>query len=605
MKKEIIIFGAGQYGKKALEYFGKEQVYCFVDNNRELTGKKIAGVLVNSFEQLQQIYEEYRIVIAVDARKAKIIAEQLEKAGIKNYELFINLVQKITKGSVRDYVDYNEVRKKAELWVDKNSVFNEGIINSTSREKSYPEVTGYYIPTLLKWGYKERALSYAKWLCSIQKQDGSWFDTDDQAPYIFDTAQILKGLLAIRNIYQAVDLHIRKGCDWIVSRVQESGRLLTPDESLWGEYGECSELIHLYCLEPLYQAAEIYQVRKYAIAADKVKDYYLREEKHEILNFNLLSHFYAYIMEALCDIGETELAREAMDKIAKLQRQDGSIPAYKNVNWVCSTGVFQFAIVWYKLGELEKGNKAFRYACSLQNPSGGWYGGYATKEQVNVTEEKEYPTYFPDSEISWAIKYFFDALYYKCRLEFEIQSDNFFEHIDKTDGRYQFVLHEIQKAGKNQKICDVGCGKGRYLHNLLEDTKENYFFGVDLSEKVMKYINPIVETRQGSLTQCPYEDEAFDIVYTAEALEHAVCIENAIKELLRITKKGGKVLVLDKNESARGYLELEEWEQWFSDEFFESYAYKLGYRLEIVNNISYDDGKRDGLFNGWILHKEG
>ena len=76
-------------------------------------------------------------------------------------------------------------------------------------------------------------------------------------------------------------------------------------------------------------------------------------------------------MEALCDIGETELARRAMEKVSALQREDGSVPAYQNVNWVCSTGLFQFALVWYKLGEREKGNRAFRYACSLQNPTGG------------------------------------------------------------------------------------------------------------------------------------------------------------------------------------------------------------------------------------------
>lgn len=602
MGKKVILFGAGQYGRKALEYFGQEQVYCFVDNNIDLVGEKIEGVPVISFGQLKEIHQKYQIIIAVDARKAKTMAEQLKEAKIENYQLFIDLVQKVTKGSLRDSLDYIEIRKKAEQWIENNSIPGEGIINSTLRKKSYPEVTGYYIPTLLKWGYRERALAYAKWLCSIQKEDGSWFDTDNQAPYIFDTAQILKGLLAIRKLYPQVDKNIKQGCQWMLSCMDENGRLITPDKKLWGEQ-ECSELIHLYCLEPLYQAAEVYQMEEYKAAADKVKNYYIREQKSEILNFSFLSHFYAYVMEALCDIGEKELAKEAMEEIAELQTGEGMVPAYRDVNWVCSTGLFQFAIVWYKLGELEKGNKAFHYACSLQNPSGGWYGGYATKTQVKAIEEKEYPTYFPDSEISWAVKYFFDALYYKCQLEFEIQAESFFDTIDKKDGRYQFILQEIEKISGEKKICDVGCGKGRYLHNLLEDTKDTFLYGVDLSEPVMEYISPLVERKKGSLTCCPYEDEAFDIVYAAESLEHAVCIENALKELLRVTKHGGKVLILDKNESARGYLELEEWEQWFSDEFFESYAEKMGYQLEIVSNISYDNGRCDGLFNGWILNK--
>ena len=45
------------------------------------------------------------------------------------------------------------------------------------------------------------------------------------------------------------------------------------------------------------------------------------------------------------DIGESALAQQAMDKMAKVQREDGRIPAYKNVNWVCSTGMFQLAVV--------------------------------------------------------------------------------------------------------------------------------------------------------------------------------------------------------------------------------------------------------------------
>lgn len=124
----------------------------------------------------------------------------------------------------------------------------------------------------------------------------------------------------------------------------------------------------------------------------------------------MLSHFYAYVMEGLVDIGESEIAREAMKKIAILQRESGAVPAYKDCSWVCSTGLFQLAIVWYKLGENERGNRAFEYACKLQNKTGGWFGSYLVKENP-----KENNTYFPMSEISWANKYFLDAYYLRNR----------------------------------------------------------------------------------------------------------------------------------------------------------------------------------------------
>ena len=46
----------------------------FVDNNKEIVGEKIEGVSVISFDKLKDIYENYEIVVTVDARKCKILA---------------------------------------------------------------------------------------------------------------------------------------------------------------------------------------------------------------------------------------------------------------------------------------------------------------------------------------------------------------------------------------------------------------------------------------------------------------------------------------------------------------------------------------------------
>ena len=85
---------------------------------------------------------------------------------------------------------------------------------------------------------------------------------------------------------------------------------------------------------------------------------------------------------------------------------------------MCSTGLFQLAIVWYKLGNIEKGNRALEYATKLQNKSGGWYGSYGDYEKMDGRNKEYFPTYFPISEISWAVKYFLDAIYYKNVAEF-------------------------------------------------------------------------------------------------------------------------------------------------------------------------------------------
>jgi len=601
MNKQIVLFGAGAFGKKALDYFGGDKVAFFADNNHQLEGTKIQGKEVISFDELKRIHKEYQVVISVDARKVPELAIQLENGGIADYTTYLELVHQLKKPSA-DNVQWLDVCKKAQQWILRYSVKGEGIVNNSDLLKSYPEVSGYFIPTLMRWGFRDLALTYARWLCSIQHTSGAWYDTEGKEPYVFDTAQILKGLLAVRDELDGADEAIRKGADWILSNVEESGRLTTPSQRAWGEEGVCSELIHLYCLTPLLKVAEVLGDAKYRTAAEKVADYYTSQHGAKIQEFGFLSHFYAYVMEALYDLGRKDMIAQPMEHLAQILDKKGFVPAYQDVNWVCSTAMFQLAVVWFKMGDLSHGNKALAYGAKLQNESGGWYGSYPTTNCPKAADRKEYPDYFVSSEISWAVKYFLDAVYDKQKLEFEAQAPVFLENIERSDGRYQVIFSEV-KSRHAVKICDVGCGKGRYLKNLLQDIPQAEYHAVDISENVMESVKPPVEKKLGILTQIPYTDEYFDLVYTSEALEHSIFAENAVKELLRVTKPGGEVVVIDKNQSAMGLLEIDEWEQWFTDAFFEEIAKESNCRLRIIRNISYDGGLADGLFNAWILEK--
>lgn len=316
-------------------------------------------------------------------------------------------------------MDYKTIYNKAVEWIAANTIEGNGITVTSKEKVIYPEVTGYYIPSLLEWGDKERAIAFAKYLCSIQKEDGSWYDAYDNAPYVFDSAQILKGLISIRGILPEVDSHIIKGCDWILTNMHPDGRLTTPSKDAWGNNEDfCSELIHIYCLTPIRDAGRIFNRNDYCEAVEKILAYYKKNKMDRIANFSLLSHFYAYVMEGLFDLGETEIVRDAMHRIERYKNRKNGIPGLNDVPWVCSTGMFQLALVWYKLGELGKGNELFDYACSLQNESGGWYGSYPAPSLFSCFYcGRKKPYYFPDAEISWANKYFLDALAYKKKLE--------------------------------------------------------------------------------------------------------------------------------------------------------------------------------------------
>ncbi len=590
------IFGAGEYGKELAELIGLDNIEVFIDNDINKQGTFCLKKKIVSLNDAMKSDDEYVYVVAVSDKYMNDICHQLQSAGIEKYSVYNDIKIKLTKDKILSRPDYISIYKKAISWIYANTVNEKGIINNSKLKEAYPEVTGYYIPTLIRWGYKELALGYAKWLCSIQHDDGSWYDTMGKEPYIFDTAQILKGLIAIYNFDKNVELNIRRGCDWIISCMSSNGKLVTPSTEEWGKDGSCSDLIHTYCISPIIEAGKIFKCERYLEAANKMVNYYITERRNEILNFNLLSHFYAYVMEAMIDIGHSELAEEAMNKIAVLQKDSGAVPAYNNVDWVCSTGIFQMAIVWFRLGNIERGNRAFEYACKLQNESGGWYGSYVSEDNAN-----EINTYFPAGEISWAVKYFLDALYYKNLALFNKQASMFYDHIKADDGRYVCIKNAVASVQNGGRILDVGCGKGRYIKNLLVEYPDNKYYAVDVSLSVLKYIDlDDVEKTQGMLTDIPYPDDYFDLVYTCEALEHSVDISSAIAEMCRVAKRGGKVVIVDKSIDMLGFFEIEEWEQWLDDVILQKELLKHCSNVEIIKDVNYDNHNANGLFHCWI-----
>ena len=592
-----VIFGAGNYGQETLKILGAENICYFIDNSSEKINNEVYGKTVLSFKEGISKKENAKIVIAVSEMYRNQMETQLKNAGVDDYCTYAEIKREIIKKKILSRPNYLKVYNNAIRWIDDNSIAGEGIINNSSLKLSYPEVTGYYIPTLLRWGYKERAVSYAKWLCSIQKKDGSWYDTLNEAPYIFDSAQILKGLLSVRNLYKdkdTIDQAIVNGCNWILKCMTAEGQLITPTETAWG--GVATELIHTYCLSPLIEAARIFNKKEYEEAAYKILNYYKTNYRQQIVNFSMLSHFYAYVVEAMIDMGENELARQAMSNMEVYQKENGAVPAYNNVDWVCSTGLFQLALIWYRLGDEQRGNRAFTYACKLQNETGGWYGSYISEADENETND-----YFPNAEISWANKYFLDALYYKNICQFESQAHMFRDDLDIHDQKYLIIKKEIEKVKKG-RILDVGCGKGRYLRRLILEHPDSEYCAVDISAKVMSYIPQSfkIEKKQGNLTDIPYADNKFDVVYTCEALEHAVDIRSSIKEMARVTKSGGKIIIIDKNKNMYGKFEIEEWEQWFDKDELLSMMSDYCEIVEYMDDIAYDGKESDGLFGAWI-----
>lgn len=606
VEKQYVLFGAGEYGKRAIRCLSEEKIAFFLDNDPQKAGTKIENIPIYTLEEKRSELINYTVVITVSKEKESAIGEQLAGEGIHAYMSLQDEYSRIIRQRVEGSKQNLDIYRRALQWIRNNTLEGEAICYVAGGKEGYPEVTGYFIPSLIEWGHREMAVAYARWLCDIQKADGSWGDAAGRRSFIFDTGQILKGLIAIRELLPEVRDHILRGCEWMVSKIKADGRMPLLDENAWGRGVANAELVHLYCLSPLRKASELYGIPKYGIKADEVLAYYKKKHKEDIVRFERLSHFQAYVLEALVDLGEIDLAREGMEAMAGYLDKSGYVPAYSNVKWVCSTGLFQLALIWFKLGDIKRGNQAFVYACSLQNESGGWYGSYPVGQDV-----REENTYFPFEEISWAEKFFLDALHAKAIAEFENMYKGHhalesFHQIERTNEFYQVVYRSVkqiceQKGSENISVLDVGCGWGRYIQKLSEDFPGAGFYAVELIRQPLDYIKiPNVNKAVGSLTNIPYQDESMDVVYTCEALEHAIEIENAIHEMARVTKSKGMMVVVDKNLDALGTMKMMEWEQYFDDNRLKLYMEVFCEEVQVIHGLRINGEETLSCFSAWI-----
>jgi malonyl-CoA O-methyltransferase len=486
--------------------------------------------------------------------------------------------------------------EKAIRWVKTHSIPGAGVSVSSRQRVCYPEVTGYFIPTLLSVGERSLAVGYARWLLSVQKSDGSFGGAGDGCSFAFDTGQVIRGWVALLDQMPALEGPLRKGCNWLMNTADPTGRLPVPKPGgdwCLGIHGEINEAIHLYVLPPLRTTGEILNEPAYCNFADRSMHYYLKNTNlTDFAQPNSLTHFFAYVQEALLDLGCVEQARAGMASVERCQQSTGAVPAYSDVNWVCSTGIAQLAQVWYRLGDTERANRAMDFLSLLQNGSGGFYGSYGVGAD-----------YFPGEEISWAAKYAMESAQRQIASHFDSTVNLYQPEIARTDGRVEAVLRHLGNCN-GKHLLDAGCGKGRYAKLIKKLYPEAKVTALDISMEMLRNIPPSIRTVQNSILSMPFADGEFDAVICIEALEHAVQIEESIGELARVLARGGKLVIIDKNAEKLGSLDMPDWEKWFDVEKLTSIMEQRGLRVssEFVGHNNMN--QPDGLFVCWSGAKE-
>ena len=100
-------------------------------------------------------------------------------------------------------------------------------------------------------------------------------------------------------------------------------------------------------------------------------------------------------------------------------------------------------------------------------------------------------------------------------------------------------------------VLDIACGTGELERLLLNDDPNRAIVGVDISEQMLAqarqklsgYAN--LSFQQAIASQLPFPDQSFDIVVSANALHYFPEPEMALKEIKRVLKPQGSVVILD------------------------------------------------------------
>ena len=257
---------------------------------------------------------------------------------------------------------------------------------------SYPETTGYIIPTFFAYAsltgrieYRERAIRMAQWEADVQMENGAvqgGVIGFPPTPAIFNTGQVLFGWAAAykETGSDAFARAAKRGADFLVAAMDSDGA--------WRRHGSryAREGVNVYDARTAWGLLEAFHVTgdtAHRDAAVRNLDFVLKKQRINgwfedcCLDDNArpLLHTIAYTMEGLleagCLLGEGRFhgpARHSADALLRKQRPDGSLRGRfdsewnESATWSCLTGDAQTAIVWLRLHEMTGQERYLRAA---------------------------------------------------------------------------------------------------------------------------------------------------------------------------------------------------------------------------------------------------
>lgn len=122
----------------------------------------------------------------------------------------------------------------------------------------------------------------------------------------------------------------------------------------------------------------------------------------------------------------------------------------------------------------------------------------------------------------------------------------------RIDRKFRRILELVREQLPCEAFLDAGCGDGRYLAALAAELPARRA-GCDLSERILATARARVEAdyRQASLESLPWADGEFDLVLCTQVIEHVPDAARAARELHRVLRPGGTLVISTDNERNR------------------------------------------------------
>ena len=132
----------------------------------------------------------------------------------------------------------------------------------------------------------------------------------------------------------------------------------------------------------------------------------------------------------------------------------------------------------------------------------------------------------------------------------ELSVQKFYNSNSKRFSQTRYSVWESVKnfnklINPNSKILDAGCGNGK---NMIYFKKNGHTVkGIDFSDSLLKICkSKDLDVLSSDIRSLPFENNTFDNTISIAVIHHLSTNEDrikAIKELLRVTKKDGKILI--------------------------------------------------------------